>query len=105
MSSDNNDVVKDDVEIPLPGLKSFVINSTISSVILNAIIFLIGWDVFVLLSKWAWRAILLGLVYLVLFLVVAVRELVLRMNITKKKIEELSLQPNMNGIRNFIKSL
>jgi len=105
MSSDNNDVVKDDVEIPLPGLKSFVINSTISSVILTAIIFLIGWDVFVLLSKWAWRAILLGLVYLVLFLVVAVRELVLRMNITKKKIEELSLQPNMNGIRNFIKSL
>tara|TARA_B100001142_G_C14040894_1_gene542026 strand:- start:336 stop:653 length:318 start_codon:yes stop_codon:yes gene_type:complete len=105
MSSDNNDVVKDDVEIPLPGLKSFVINSTISSVILTAIIFLIGWDVFVLLSKWAWRAILLGLVYLVLFLVVAVRELVLRMNITKKKIEELSLQPNMNGIKKFIKSL
>lgn len=105
MSTDNNDVVKDDVEIPLPGLRSFVINSTISSVILTAIIFLIGWDVFVLLSKWAWRAMLLGLIYLVLFLVVAVRELVLRMNITKKKIEELSLQPNMNGIRNFIKSL
>ena len=105
MSSDNNDVVKDDVEIPLPGLKSFVINSTISSVIMTAIIFLIGWDIFVLLSKWAWRAILLGLVYLILFLVVAVRELVLRMNITKKEMDDLSLKGDMSGIRKFINSL
>ncbi len=105
MSSDNNDVVKDDVEVPLPGFKSFVINSTISSAILTGIIFLIGWDIFVLLSKWAWRAILVGLIYLILFLVVAVRELVLRMNITKKEMGELSLRGDITGIREFIKSL
>tara|TARA_B100000427_G_C15155443_1_gene440662 strand:+ start:215 stop:523 length:309 start_codon:yes stop_codon:yes gene_type:complete len=101
----SNSLIEEDVEVPIPGMKSFIISSSVASMILSSILLLLGWDIFSLLSKWLWRAIIIGLMYLVLILAVAIRELYVKIELMKTQFGDLSLVGDLAGIQSFLKAL
>lgn len=94
-------LVKEDVEIPMPGIQSYVISASVASIFLSIILLLLVKDVFMFVNKWMWRALAIGLLYVALFLAVAAKELLRKIEIMKNSLVVIADSGDISALRDY----
>ena len=94
-------LVKEDVEIPMPGIQSYVISASVASIFLSIILLLLVKDVFMFVNKWMWRALAIGLLYVALFLAVAAKELSRKIEIMKNSLVVIADSGDISALRDY----
>tara|TARA_S200000501_G_scaffold259948_2_gene243965 strand:- start:381 stop:689 length:309 start_codon:yes stop_codon:yes gene_type:complete len=101
MSNNVPNIVSEDVKLPTPG-GYFIVDAGIASIILTVILVLLSWDVFRLVSKWLWRALFIGFLYIALLLGVALKRTVKQINEIKKELKKMADDGDITGIQQML---